>query len=206
MKKFLLLPVILCMVGCGLSTATDGTFASHSDIAPDFSKIRLESHARTLSEFFKENDTYNTDIAFLIDMKRPSGKYRFFVYDFSKRQIIDSGLVAHGSGSGSHTSGKLKFSNTVNSNCTSLGKYRIAECYYGRFGNAYKLHGLDHSNSNAWVRNIVLHAYKDVPDMAQETEICHSLGCPMVSETFFKRLQVYLDQTSKPIILEIYDE
>lgn len=166
----------------------------------------METHARSLVAFLEQNPAYNNDVAFLIDMKRRSGTHRFFVYNVNTRKAMDSGLVAHGSGSETGVAGKLQFSNTANSHCTSLGKYRIGAFYSGRFGKAYKLHGLDSTNSNALARNIVLHAYNDMPYGPQNDDVCNSLGCPMVNDRFYQRLQRHIDAAPKPIILEIFYE
>jgi hypothetical protein len=72
------------------------------------------------------------------------------------------------------------------------------------FGKAYKLHGLDQTNSAAFLRNIVLHKYKDVPYEEQENYICNSHGCPMVNEKFFSVVEKILDNSNKKIILTIY--
>ncbi len=147
---------------------------------------------------------YNTRICFLIDFKLPSGKNRFFVYDLHQKSILYAGLVAHGSGNKAFTT-KVVISNIVESGCSSLGSYKISYKYKGRFGNAYKIIGLDSSNNNAFKRNVVLHAYDCVPD--NETypmPICNSLGCPMVSYNFLKQLEKMIDTSSKPILLHIY--
>lgn len=208
MRKTLLLLSTLFGASCIFSTTAgkDCVDPETNRIAPDFAKIRLESQARTIAVFLENHPVYNKSMAFLIDMKRRSGSHRFFVYDLQARKAIDSGLVAHGSGSETAKPGTLLFSNTENSNCTSLGRYRIGTSYHGRFGKAYKLHGLDTTNSNAMARNIVLHAYRDVPYASQERDICNSLGCPMVNAQFYERLQRYIDRSQKPIILNIYYE
>jgi len=143
-------------------------------------------------------------LAFLVDMKIMSGCNRFFIYDFNKSRVIDQGLVAHGCGSETGVENQLKFSNIDNSLATSLGKYSIGESYYGQFGKAYKLHGLDKSNNNAFTRNIVLHKYSKIPYEEQFNPICNSYGCPMVNEIYFKRIEKILDNSKKDIILEIY--
>jgi hypothetical protein len=131
-------------------------------------------------------------------------KNRFFIYNFKEKKIIDQGIVAHGSGSETGIEGQLKFSNVNNSLSTSLGKYSIGKAYSGMFGKAYKLHGLDQTNSAAFSRNIVLHKYEDVPYEEQENYICNSHGCPMVNEKFFSVVEKILDNSNKKIILTIY--
>jgi hypothetical protein len=94
------------------------------------------------------------------------------------------------------------FLNTDGSNCTSLGRYRIGALYTGRFGRAYKLYGLDSTNSQAFRRNIVLHSFSYVPDAETDPyAICNSLGCPMVSPGFLQQLEPLINHSSRPILL-----
>jgi hypothetical protein len=148
---------------------------------------------------------YNKEIAFFIDMEIVSGKNRFFIYDLKNKVIIDQGLVAHGIGSETRIKGKLKFSNVNNSYCTSLGNYSVGKYYSGEYGKAYKLYGLDETNSNAFVRNIVLHSSQKVPFIEQDKNIVNSLGCPMVNELYFKKIEKLLDTSKTNIILSIYN-
>jgi hypothetical protein len=58
----------------------------------------------------------------------------------------------------------------------------------GRFGRAYKLYGLDSTNSQAFWRNIVLHSFSYVPEAETDPYlICNSLGCPMVEAGFLQQ-------------------
>lgn len=165
---------------------------------------RINSRIDDIKNMIDTDHKYNTKIAFLVDMRVPSGKNRFFVYDLQKNEVIDQGLVAHGSGSETGVKGILKFSNTPNSNCTALGKYTIEKCYKGMFGKAYKLNGLDETNNNALKRAIVLHYYSAVPYGEQDYYISNSHGCPMVNEQFFKRIEKIIDGSKSKIILYIY--
>lgn len=140
---------------------------------------------------------------FLIDMRLPSGKNRFFVYNLDKDSVEIAGLVTHGSGV--TNSDAPVFSNTPNSYCTSLGKYKIGKSYIGKFGLAYKLYGLDKTNSKVFDRFVVLHAHACVP--TGETfplPICESWGCPTVSPAFLTLLQSYINAAKKPVMLWIY--
>jgi len=166
--------------------------------------LRINNKASHIKSFALKSG-FNTKIIFLVDMSLPSGQNRFFVYDLQSDSIIRSSLVAHGSAN-TRFSFTPKFSNQKESGCTALGKYRIGKNYKGRFGVAYKLYGLDSTNSNAFSRNIVLHSYSCVPD--QETypyPICNSLGCPMVSPLFLKSLQVIIDKSKEPVLLWIFN-
>ncbi|MES2575509.1 MAG: murein L,D-transpeptidase catalytic domain family protein [Bacteroidota bacterium] len=170
----------------------------------DASENRLQVQIKEVKKVIDANSKCNNEIAFFIDMKIPSGKNRFFVYDLKKEAIVDQGLVAHGSGSETGIQGKLKFSNTNNSLATSLGKYYIGSSYVGKFGKAYRLYGLDKTNSNAFDRAIVLHKYFDVPYEEQADYICNSYGCPMVNEKYFKRIESIIDNSKTNILLVIY--
>jgi L,D-transpeptidase catalytic domain len=164
---------------------------------------RLQEKAVSLKEFAGARG-YNKEICFLADMSIPSGKNRFFVYDLQKDSILLQGLVAHGSCDRDFQVNTV-FSNTTNSGCSSLGRYKVGAGYKGRFGLAYKLYGLDSSNSNAFERNIVLHAYDCVPE--QETDplpICNSRGCPMISPGFLNRLKPVIDHSKKPVLLWMF--
>jgi hypothetical protein len=165
---------------------------------------KLKSEITEMRSFLGKTPKYNSDIAFFLDMNIESEKNRFFIYDLKHKKLINKGLVGHGSGSETGIEGKLRFSNTKNSNCSSLGKYAIGGSYSGRFGKAYKLYGLDKTNSNAFDRNIVLHKYADVPFEEQLYPICNSLGCPMVNDKFFGILEKTIDNSKKKIILVMY--
>jgi hypothetical protein len=169
----------------------------------DHSALILRSRIIEAKTYSQEKH-FSIRYCFLIDMSIPSGKNRFFVYDFLSGRIIYSGLVSHGSG-GVHYSSEPKFSNTPGSDCTSLGKYKVGEDYQGQYGKSYKLHGLDASNSNAYKRAVVLHGYKCVPDKEIYPEgVCNSSGCTGVSTNFFKKLAIVIDESQKPILLWIY--
>lgn len=164
---------------------------------------RLKQKALLAKGFVREHD-YNTTHCFLLDMRLPSGRNRFFVYNLTKDSVEIAGLVTHGSGSENGTE-DLAFSNIKNSNCTSIGKYKIGNSYTGSFGLAYKLYGLDKTNSNAFDRFVVLHSHACVPnDEISPLPICVSLGCPTVSPPFLDRLKTYLDNSQQPVLLWVY--
>lgn len=153
---------------------------------------------------YSRQKNFSTRYCFLIDMSIPSGKKRFFVYDFLTNRIVYSGLVSHGSG-GIHYSSQPKFSNSAGSDCTSLGKYRIGELYRGEYGKSYKLYGLEGTNSNAYKRAVVLHPYDCVPNNEIYPQgVCNSSGCAGVSPKFFDLLSIVIRESQKPILLWIY--
>lgn len=198
MKKFLFILVLILLVFISYKLFHTNNRASFSE------KKRIDFQVNEVKKIIKNSSAYNNKIAFFIDMKIPSGKNRFFVYDLKENKIIDKGIVAHGSGSETGIKGKLKFSNEPNSLSTSLGKYYIGKSYNGKFGKAYKLYGLDKTNSNAFDRNIVFHHYYDVPYEEKEGYICNSFGCPMVNKKYFERIASMIDNSEPNIIMSIY--
>ncbi|HMH24068.1 MAG TPA: murein L,D-transpeptidase catalytic domain family protein [Puia sp.] len=165
---------------------------------------RIAQKAQVVRSFAAAHG-YSPGIAFLVDMSIPSGKNRFFVIDLKKDSVLMTGLVAHGCGNKAFSLDPV-FSNVNGSGCTALGKYRIGKPYKGQFGLAYKLYGLDPTNDQAFGRNIVLHAYRYVPE--RETNpypICNSRGCPMVASGFLSRLQPLIDRSPRPVLLWIFN-
>jgi hypothetical protein len=145
--------------------------------------LRLNKKVIQAKDYIAEHG-FDAEHCFLVDMRIPSGQNRFFVYNLGKDSVEIAGLVTHGSGI--TNSDAPVFSNTPNSYCTSLGKYKIGNSYYGKFGLAYKLYGLDKTNSKAFDRFVVLHAHACVPnDEVSPFSICESWGCPTVSPGLF---------------------
>ncbi len=161
----------------------------------------ISKKCNALQEYAAKND-YDTSIGFLLDFNIPSGNKRFFVCDLSSGKVLSSGLVTHGQGSTIQSD--AVFSNVPSSYCSSEGKYSIGAAYHGRFGLAYKLHGLSKTNSNAYRRFIVLHAHDCVPDKElYPTAICQSQGCPTVSPAFLQELKTIISGKSNSILMEI---
>jgi hypothetical protein len=153
---------------------------------------------------FVQQKGYNDRTCFLLDMSLPSGQNRFFIYDLKADSIKAAALVAHGNCFEYWLEGR-KYSNVVGSGCTSLGRYRIGSSYTGKFGYSYKLHGLDSTNNNAFVRTVVLHAHSCVPDNEVADDICQSNGCPTVSPSFLQQLKAIINTSGKPVLLWIYE-
>lgn len=166
---------------------------------------KIERTATALTLFAKERG-FDTNHFFIIDMRQASGKERFYVYNGRQKKIVGKALVTHGRCNESALKGR-RYSNVVGGGCTSLGRYKIGRAYQGKFGLAYKLHGLDDSNNNAFERFIVLHAHSCVPNgEVHPYPICQSDGCPTVSPAFLQTLARIIDASKKPVLMEIFDE
>lgn len=196
---FIFITAVL-FISCG-STTTETTKSEK----PPTNAYRLDKSKIEEALTFTKASHYNEDVAFLIDMGIRSGRKRFFVVDLKNKKTISSGLVTHGHCQ-EYGATRPKFSNESGSNCSSLGKYRIGAKYNGQFGTAYKLYGLEESNSNAFDRFVVLHAHSCVPDEESIVGICRSEGCPTVSPQFLQTLEPILDQSDLPTLLWIFND
>ena len=164
--------------------------------------LRLKQKADDMALYAQQNHL-NNRYCFMLDMKIESGKKRFFVYNLETDSVELAGLVTHGGGT--TNTGTIQFSNTPNSLCTSLGRYKIGNSYSGKFGLAFKLFGLDKTNSNAYNRFVVLHSHGCVPnEEVAPLTICESWGCPTVAPGFLIELKKYIDQSDRPILMNIY--
>ena len=143
---------------------------------------------------------FNQGVAFYVDLTRPSNQNRFFVLDLRHNRVLARGLCCNGR---TDAQGHVLYSNENGSNCSSKGAVRISYRYRGQFGKAYKLEGLERSNSNLFARAVVLHAHGCIPPAPQPESICVSEGCPTVNPAFLKALAGYIDHSAKPILLYI---
>jgi hypothetical protein len=135
----------------------------------------------------QSNPFFNKQYALLVNMSQPSNADRLMVYDIQRQQTIFTSRVMHGKGSGKALA--TKFSNQLGSHKSSLGRYVIVGSYRGKFGKAYRLVGLDETNSNALTRSIVLHHSAYV----REDRIGRSDGCPAVSPQALELMNPYLE-------------
>jgi len=172
---------------------------------------RLKIKAKEAVTFCKVNG-YNTDFCILIDMTIHSGKKRAFLYDLKKDSILVKGMCAHGCGSNpwgeTYTKEKPTFSNTPDSHCTAIGKFKIGKRGYSNWGINinYLLHGLESSNSNALKRQIVLHSWDDVTEYeVYPNGTPEGWGCPAVSNSFLKIVDPKLKTSEKPVLLWMYN-
>ena len=119
------------------------------------------------------------NIISVVDFSQPSTKKRFYLIDIDSKKVLFQDYVAHGKNTGVLEA--KKFSNTANSNQSSLGFFKTAETYHGKNGLSLRLDGLEEGiNHLARKRAIVIHA----ADYAEETfikkygRLGRSYGCP----------------------------
>ena len=198
MKHFLLLFAV-CFLCCNNSEVE--TLA-----VKDYNSFHKEA-----KEFCEENQ-YNEDYYFLVDLSIHSGKNRFFIYDFETKKIVDKNLATHGSCDQFEENPdkwkKVKFDHRIDSHCSMKGKYKIGNRDYSSWGInvKYWLHGLESTNKSAEKRVVVLHSWSAVKN--KEIYPRHSplsWGCPAVSDAFMEKLDERLQQSEKPVLLWIVE-
>lgn len=210
MKWYRIFPVLLVIL-IGLSWFPKAAFwrqdsiqvAQHGE-KPRPGKTKKLREKAALAKAYIRNRNFNPRLCLLADMSLPSGQPRLFVYDLKKDSLLYSGLVAHGNCFESWLEGR-RYSNQAGSGCTSLGRYRVGAFYRGKWGDSFRLHGLDSSNSRAFERTVVLHGHSCVPESAVEEEICQSNGCPTVSPALLQTLKTLILSSPRPLLLWMYE-
>lgn len=112
----------------------------------------------------------------LIDFGLRSNQKRFVLLDL-KTGKAETHNTSVGKGSDPDGDGiATKFSNTPESNKSSLGFYKTLATYTGKHGRSLRLDGLSSTNSNALSRAIVIHGADYISDLRNVAG--RSLGCP----------------------------
>ena len=126
----------------------------------------------------RTSKVHNEDILSIVDFDLPSTEKRMFVIDLKNKKLVKNLLVAHGKESGGKYA--TNFSNTSGSHQSSLGFYKTAETYNGKYGYSLRLDGLEKSiNCKARERAIVVHGAKYVSDefIQEHNRLGRSYGC-----------------------------
>lgn len=137
----------------------------------------------------KQNKLSNSKYLTLIDFRLSSNKKRMWVIDLKSNRVIYHSLVAHGRNTGNEFA--KVFSNTPNSNSSSLGFYLTGETYYGKHGLSLRLDGMEPGfNNNARKRAVVMHSadYVDPSYTDSYGRIGRSFGCPSIPVKGHKEL------------------
>jgi hypothetical protein len=171
----------------GLGTTTESSLPS-----ADVFSLALKGYSG-----LKNSNRLRKDILTIIDMSLPSTEKRLWVIDMGQRKVLFNELVAHGKNTGDNMAGK--FSNTPESNMSSLGFYVTGETYTGSNGLSLCLDGLDNSfNDNARRRAIVMHGAEYVSQdyIRKYGRIGRSFGCPALSREACKPVIETISQGS----------
>ena len=205
MKKLLFISCI-ALLSCHDTKKSENKTVAEKEVA--YSKDYSSFHVQ--AQTFIEQNNFNKDFYYLIDLNMHSGKNRFFIYNFKTKTIVDQNLVTHGScdqfEENPNKWEKVKFDVRADSHCSMKGKYKIGKRDYSSWGIhvKYWIHGLENTNNTAVKRVVVLHSWNAV----QNKEIYPkysplSWGCPAVSNAFMEKIDKQLQQTPKPVLLWI---
>lgn len=144
------------------------------------------------------------NIISIVDFSQPSSRKRLFVIDLNNFRVLYNTYVAHGVNSGKEYANQ--FSNTPESNKSSLGFYETKNTYLGGNGYSLRLAGLERGiNDNAEKRDIVIHGagYVDEALIRSQGYIGRSWGCPALPEKLHKPI---IDKIKNGSCLFIYSE
>lgn len=144
------------------------------------------------------------NILTIIDFNKSSKEERLFIIDLHKQKVIHESLVAHGKNSGWDI--PKSFSNTANSNQSSLGFYVTGETYMGKHGLSLRLDGLEKGiNDNARKRHIVIHSadYVSAGFIHKAGRLGRSFGCPSLPSENYKQI---IDIIKERSVIFIYSK
>jgi hypothetical protein len=137
----------------------------------------------------RKKQGFNKNILTIADFSKPSTEKRLWVIDMDSKKVLFHDLVAHGRNSGDNFAGK--FSNTPNSNMSSLGFYVTGDTYTGKHGLSLYLNGMDPDfNDKARERSIVIHGadYVSQNFIRKYGRLGRSFGCPALSMESYKSI------------------
>lgn len=150
----------------------------------------------------KEEKIERQNTLTIIDFSKPSNQDRLYIIDLCSRKILYKSIVSHGV-----KSGRLyaqHFSNEANSHKSSLGFYVTSTTYTGKYDLALRLNGMEHSNSHARSRGVVMHAanYATYEFLKQNGgTLGRSYGCPALP---FKNFDQVVEWIKEGTCLYIY--
>jgi hypothetical protein len=181
------LTILLILLLSGCDQGQPAAEAPHLYTAPFVQRTRL---------FLQQHPgLYNDEVVFVADLEKPRQSTRFSVISLDTGDILAAGYVLNGR---QDAQGRVMYSNVPESYTSTRGFAKVSERYTGRFGKAFRLDGLEETNSNMRRRAIVLHAYPGVG----ATVSFNSQGCPTVSPSFLEVLdEYYIKPSCKPILL-----
>lgn len=163
---------------------------------------RFRSRAAELVSFCRARG-YNEKYLLLWDLSLHSGRRRFVVWNVGRDCAEHSFVASHGSGSAKSKvrSAYARLSNEDGSHLSAEGRALVAERYEGRYGVAYRLDGLDKSNSALRQRCVVLHSWRYTTSFPiYPIPTVGSWGCPVLSRRAMQIVDEILRREDKVIL------
>src|SRR3954470_242317 len=126
--------------------------AAPAGLNPDVFALALRAAAHAV----ERGDASGPSTLTVIDFSQPSTEKRMWVVDLRSHAVLFHEYVAHGRGTGENLA--TAFSNTPESNRSSLGLFRTGEAYIGKHGLSLRLDGLEGGvDDGARERAVVVH-------------------------------------------------
>ena len=128
-----------------------------------------------------KNKLNNIHVLTIADYSQHCNSKRLYVIDLVNLQLLYNTYVSHGKNSGKEFANY--FSNEKDSNKSSVGFLITGEEYFGNYGTALRLDGIEKGiNNNVRQRDIVLHGsnYVNENRIALKGSISRSLGCTAI--------------------------
>ena len=157
--------------------------ATYKSLGAEQQGLKFETFAKAMTGYLNLREAGqladDKQLLTVVDFDLPSTEKRLWVFDLATNQTKFHTLVAHGHNSGENEA--TNFSNTDQSNMSSLGFYATSKEYQGKHGRSLRLEGLDEGfNTNAAARSVVMHGADYVSEafIKQNGRLGRSLGCP----------------------------
>ena len=227
MSKFLALGILLGVVGMFSMQAQTKSISKNNEyvtlalkkmetsIKDIYDEIGAEQHDLNFEAFRyayigyqslrNQNRLNEKEIFSVIDFSKDCNTKRFYTIDLESKQIIYNTYVAHGKKSGDILASS--FSDTKESNKSSIGFYITGDPYIGSNGYSLQLHGDEKGyNSNIAERGVVIHTadYANENYIKRNGRLGRSLGCPVLPENIYK--QVIETIKGKTMIFAYYND
>lgn len=162
-----------------------------TDIHPKILNLALKAFHKAK---IKGLTTHPKNLLTIVDYSRPSNEKRLWVLDLDKEEVQFHTYVSHGKGSGKKYA--KYFSDTPNTQQSSLGAFLTGDSYMGKHGLSLRLHGLEKGiNGNAYQRTIVVHGahYASEQFAKKQGWIGRSWGCfaldKKITQSFIEKLK-----------------
>lgn len=144
----------------------------------------VKGYQKLVADGVVDNARYLT----VIDFSQSSRKKRFYLIDVQEQKLVLNTFVSHGKNTGVDMA--KDFSNTINSEKSSLGFYVTGNTYTGKHGLSLRLDGQDTGfNHNAMARGIVVHGAAYVNAGRVNSDFMgRSQGCPALPEAEYEQV------------------
>ena len=179
--------------GTGESGGGSGTLAAGRGGAP---RSRLIEQAK---QYIASNPRgFKKNVLVVVDFTKRSSEKRLFIVD-TRTNKVEAWKTAHGSGSDPGNTGRpTRFSNRSGSKMSSIGFYRTAETYQGKYGYSLRLDGLSGTNSRVRARAVVMHPSKYVREGGASGR---SWGCFAIDSRYSRHI---IDRVKGGVLLYAY--